>query len=1138
MKHKSKLMLLIVAIVVACLVATIFVACDKTPSDNDNSQPSGFTEGSVIIDKDETTVTEKYYDAAGTEVKEISRLETLYNVTYMANEGAVIYLKGEKANEMYLSGYDGVLTSLSISDLESKITIDGQKIAIKGVTENAFQNCDTLTSVNLEKEATNTITFAIGDFAFANCPALETVTLPKNVYTAGGSIGGYAFANCDSITTVELTNRFKYLGAGIFANCSSLTSITLADGVLQIPASFVYGCKKLASISIPETVTYIGGNAFSGCETIQELEIPSSVSYIGNGALRDCISLTSVVMPFIGTSYVDADPFYNLFGKSNHVDEINEATGEEYVYQVASGYYAPSSLRSLTITDATAIPTGALAGISSLTNLSITYSDVDSVRIYDETGSYWKYDVQPITEVPDNAFYGLENITSISIPETVKTIGASAFSGSGINDDTLAAVLANVQTIGMYAFSDLDNVTTVRLPSGVKTVSSYAFAGNDKLTTFSAKKQTALSSGILANCIKLNTVTLPYIGTASYTYDLFGNEVLSYSDNVFATIFSTSAPNNLYDETDTDYDFPNYHKSNNYYVPNSIDTITINYAQEIPDYAFRGVKAYTINVSLDDSVSDASIGDYAFYNCTNLSSFTFDDDISSIGGYAFCGSGLTSITIPETVTYIGSNAFANCSSLTSFEVESKNTAIPYGVIAGCAKLASVKVPYVGTAYRSTDDYGYTTTGYNDNTFHRLFGSTTPNDYYDSYSDAQYYSASGYYLPYTLNTITITKSRDLVSSAFSDVRAQNISVDFYDGYSDHYSSTFTIGSYAFYNCVNLTEFVVASDVSSVSSYIFYGCTNLESVEFKGNTEIDYTIFADNNNLESLSIPSCNVANMFSTSSPNNSYYFYTVTRNYNTRYIPNSLTKVTATLYNSYISSNAFQNMTSLTSITVKCDSSVTYDVSIGSYAFANTSNLETLKLPENIDSIGEHAFDGTGLASISLSKQLTTIGNYAFANTSFTKLVIPTSVTSIGSSILSNNTTLEQLSIPFLYGTLGNLFGVSNSSVTTNLKKVSVSNSSNITPYAFANTALTSVTIKFSTDAVDNNLNYIGSNAFESCTELTSVKVLTNAISNIGSDAFNGCTGPLTLELPTGTDTDAFTSDWLGDSEANITIVK
>lgn len=968
MKNK-KVLFLFVAVIVLCLSTALFAACDK----NDTPPPSGssFKEGDVIVDKNENTVTEKEYDEAGREVREISHVETLYNVTYLANDASVIYLKGNKSDEMYVSGYDGVPKTLSVKDLESKISLEGNPIVVKGITEEAFNGCETLTSVDLEKENTNALTFAIGDQAFANCPNLATVTLPTKVYMKSGSIGDGAFNNCESLTKVVIPDRFKTLGAYAFANCLKLETVTFNEGVAKVPQGFLYGCESLTSVTIPSTVNYVGNEAFSGCKKLTTITFPDSVTYVGEEALADCISLQSVKIPFIGNSYspMSNSTFGNLFGTE---DVVNSDTEESYLYE-AHNHFIPKTLTTVEVTNATSLPAYAFAGLESLTSLSVTYTTADRIRVYAADTNYYNYDVPQITAVGAYAFAGLKNIENFPIPEKATAIGEAAFASTGLTDASLAAILMNAKTIDAGAFSSLEKVTNVSIPQNVLSVDSYAFSRNANLTSFLAGAKTALSSGILAECRSLETVTVPYIGTASVYYeDIDSEPKIVVNDTPFATIFSTSVPSDLYDEDDFSLEENYYQAYGKYYVPNTLGTITVTSATEIPTNAFREILASNISISLDsDMLSDpdfdgVTIEPSAFNGCKNLTSFALDNNYKEISSSAFKNSGLTSVTIPSSVKTVSDNAFANCENLTTFTVNGKNTAIYNAVLANCRSLSSVTVPYIGTAYWTTDTYTDDEhLSYANNAFANIFSNSYPEDMYsedDTFRDSpRYYGVdtggSGtYYVPVSLTIVDVTNAQAIPYSAFRGILASSITVN-YDEDADLTASERTsIGAYAFYDCANLTSFTVDSHITNINNYAFENCEDLTSLTWNA-AQSSVPDFSKSNittltlGEEVVDIPSNAFSNMPSLTTIN-----------------------VNATALNS-IGRGAFSGTPWLTSQTgavylgrVLFTYNGTIDnaifqvssntVAIESYALQNQSNVEAVYIPTAVTRIGEYAFNG------------------------------------------------------------------------------------------------------------------------------------------------------------------------------------
>lgn len=1019
MKNK-KVLFLFVAVIVLCLSTALFAACNK----NDTPPPSGssFKEGDVIVDKNENTVTEKEYDEAGREVREISHVETLYNVTYLANDASVIYLKGNKSDEMYVSGYDGVPKTLSVKDLESKISLEGNPIVVKGITEEAFNGCETLTSVDLEKENTNALTFAIGDQAFANCPNLATVTLPTKVYMKSGSIGDGAFNNCESLTKVVIPDRFKTLGAYAFANCLKLETVTFNEGVAKVPQGFLYGCESLTSVTIPSTVNYVGNEAFSGCKKLTTITFPDSVTYVGEEALANCISLQSVKIPFIGNSYspMSNSTFGNLFGTE---DVVNPDTEESYLYE-AHNHFIPKTLTTVEVTNATSLPAYAFAGLESLTSLSVTYTTADRIRVYAADTNYYNYDVPQITAVGAYAFAGIKNIENFPIPEKATAIGEAAFASTGLTDASLAAILMDAKTIGAGAFSSLEKVTNVSIPQNVLSVDRYAFSRNANLKSFLAGAKTALSSGILADCRSLETVTVPYIGTASVYYeDIDSEPELVVNGTPFATLFSTSVPSDLYDEDDFSLEENYYQEYGKYYVPNTLNTITVTSATAIPTNAFREILARNISISLDsDMLSDfdfdgVTIEPSAFNGCKNLTSFALDNNYKEISSSAFKNSGLESVTIPSSVRRIAENAFANCEDLTTFTVNGKNTAIYNAVLANCRSLSSVTVPYIGTAYWTTDTYTDDEhLSYANNAFANIFSYSYPEDMYsedDTFRDSpRYYGVdtggSGtYYVPTSLTTVNVTNAQAIPYSAFRGILASSITVN-YDASADLTASERTsIGAYAFYGCENLTSFTIDSQITNINNYAFAN-SGLESITIPESVNyVSSTAFENCSDLDSLTW------NAAGASVPD---------------FSKSNITTLTLGEEVVDIPSNAFSNMPSLTTINVNA----TALNSIGRGAFSGTPWLNDQTgavylgkiLFKYIGTIPANST--TGELSFAVNAGTVAIENYALQNQSnIEDIYIPASVTRIGAYAFTG---CSNLSVVLYGGTQEQYDGISKTS--------------------------------------------------------------------------------------------------------------
>ena len=101
----------------------------------------------------------------------------------------------------------------------------------------------------------------IGEYAFRDCSALTSVTIPNSVTT----IGSKAFYNCYALTSVTIPNSVTTIGEAAFCDCSVLTSVTIPNSVTTIGEYTFRGCSALTFVTIPNSVTTIGQYAFYGC---------------------------------------------------------------------------------------------------------------------------------------------------------------------------------------------------------------------------------------------------------------------------------------------------------------------------------------------------------------------------------------------------------------------------------------------------------------------------------------------------------------------------------------------------------------------------------------------------------------------------------------------------------------------------------------------------------------------------------------------------------------------------------------------------------------------------------------------------------------------------------------------------------
>jgi hypothetical protein len=182
-----------------------------------------------------------------------------------------------------------------------------------------------------------------------------------------------------------------------------------------------------------------------------------------------------------------------------------------------------------------------------------------------------------------------------------------------------------------------------------------------------------------------------------------------------------------------------------------------------------------------------SIGDYAFQDCTSLTSMTIPNSVTNIGSHAFMGcTRLTNVTIGSSVTSIGGSAFRQCTSLTSVTIPNSVTNIGSNAFLGCTRLTNVTI-----------------------------GSSVTSMGVSAFQDCT-----------SLTSVTIPNSATNIGiNAFSGCTLlTNVTIG---------SSVTSIGDYAFYSCFSLTNVTIPNSVTSIGEDAFAYCSKLAGLYFQGN-----------------------------------------------------------------------------------------------------------------------------------------------------------------------------------------------------------------------------------------------------------------------------------------------------------------
>ena len=821
------------------------------PAVNASCTQTGLTEGKKCSECGEILVEQTLIEALSHNYGD-GYACVVCNHILQASEGLVFVLD-KKTDTYYVAGI-GTCTD---SDIIIPYTYEGK--AVTGIGHSAFSGLSTVQSVTVP----NSVLF-IAARAFYDCTSLTDITLGSGV----SQIGENAFDKATSLARVNyggeiedwckipfnnihdnpLANKAALyingaplvdlvipstvtsLGDYSFVGCTSIKTVTMEDGVTNIGDYAFYRCSGIESVILGNSVKFVDALAFAECTALCRVVIPKSIEQMGYGAFLSVENVKTV--EFLG----DIEDWCKVSFEAGGCANLLEGGAELYI----NGELLVNLVIPDTITEIKAY----------------TFCHCNSIKSVVVPSS--------VTAIGERAFYQCDSIEEITLGQGVLSIGEYAFHNCNLKKVIYNGSLENWCNIDFCGYSaspmsgltelyiDSEPLTEVVLPEGITAIKNHTFQNCKSIVSVTIPNSiTSIGDYAFFECVSISSISLPegvtsignsaFLSCESLASLSLGSSLTSIGKSAFGRcglIESVVLPNTL--ETIGDEAFSDCYLKHvtmptlaTQYIPkNTLETVIFTSGTEIPQKAFYQCSSLK-SVTIPESVK--AIGSEAFYSCYSLNEIYYNavmvDDLGNNSG-AFRGAGGDDgivLYIGDCVTKIPAYLFAgaehNVAKIKSviFKGDSACQSIGDGAFYYCKSLTSI-VFEGGSVCKTIGDKAFSNC--TSLTQLEIPSTVTSIGYWsfencDSIKEARIPTAAiSYVSKRRLQTLELTDGDAIPNESFSgcgELRSVVIS-----------GNISTIGQGAFRGCSALLSVTVGSNVTGIGEEAFQYCNKLVEV----------------------------------------------------------------------------------------------------------------------------------------------------------------------------------------------------------------------------------------------------------------------------------------------------------------------